>query len=246
MTAAAIPAAMRLAARSRPAAVAVAASPQRRPLHTRAPSLTTAYNASAYAAATLPLNAHKPVKEVRSSASSVDLANASTGAEVNDATLSKGVAPSGNSMLPYLEMRIIDVLKRKAKFGSTLHTIAASAKITEAMQTMHAFNIGAILVTDDGNPSKIVGILSTRDFIKHVTEEGVDPRSSLVRTMMSPNPVYAFSDSSALSCMEMMQAGGFRHLPVRDRSTGKTVGVISIGDLVREMLKTFREKNEFL
>jgi len=43
-----------------------------------------------------------------------------------------------------------------------------------------------------------------------------------------------------------MNQGGFRHLPVRDRLTNRTIGVLSIGDCVRTLMTAFREKNEFL
>lgn len=103
-----------------------------------------------------------------------------------------------------------------------------------------------MLVTADNDPKRIVGILSTRDFIKCVADEGADPRQSRVSEMMSREPVFTYSDTTALHAMTLMNNAGFRHLPVRDRHSGNTVGVISIGDLVRTMMNVFKEKNEFL
>ena len=103
-----------------------------------------------------------------------------------------------------------------------------------------------MLVTADNDPSRIVGILSTRDFIKCVADQGADPRQSRVSEMMSREPVFTYSDTTALHAMTLMNNAGFRHLPVRDRTSGQTIGVISIGDLVRTMMNVFKEKNEFL
>lgn len=103
-----------------------------------------------------------------------------------------------------------------------------------------------MLVTADSDPKRIVGILSTRDFIKCVADQGADPRQSRVSEMMSREPVFTYSDTTALHAMTLMNNAGFRHLPVRDRTSGQTIGVISIGDLVRTMMNVFKEKNEFL
>jgi hypothetical protein len=43
-----------------------------------------------------------------------------------------------------------------------------------------------------------------------------------------------------------MNSGGFRHLPVRDRTSNRTIGLISIGDLVRTMMKDYADKNSYL
>lgn len=205
---------------------------------------STAYRASAIAAATQPIGKPKPVKEIKG----VDLETVTMGAEDGDLSLTEVTKNNntGSSAQPYLEITVNDVLQAKAKYGNTLHSVKASDKIAIAMQAMNAFNIGAILVTADNDPSKIVGILSTRDFIKHVTDKGKDPRDSKVSDMMTSEPVFTYSDASALQSMTLMNQGGFRHLPVRDRATNKTIGVISIGDLVRTMLAVFKEKNEFL
>lgn len=46
--------------------------------------------------------------------------------------------------------------------------------------------------------------------------------------------------------MNMMNSGGFRHLPVRDRVTNRTIGLISIGDLVRTMMRDYQGLSSFL
>ncbi len=163
----------------------------------------------------------------------------------NDITLGDAVT-SSNSANPYSDISVLDVLQSKSKYGTMLHTVKPSDKITVAMQAMKEFNIGAILVCAESDSSSIIGILSTRDFIKHVADNGQDPRQSKVVDMMSKEPVFTYSDATALQSMNLMNQGGFRHLPVRDRATGKTIGLISIGDLVRTMLNSFKEKNEFL
>jgi len=205
--------------------------------------MSVAYKASATAAATQPIQTRKPVKE-RIPGTLID--NVSTGADTTDRTLGETTPPDSLRDLPYSDIRVSDILHRKEKFGSTLHSVSERDLVHSAMQLMNTYNIGALLVTADGDPGTIVGILSTRDFIKHVTDDGADPRRSHVGDMMSREPVFTYSDCTALHCMALMNQGGFRHLPVRDRLTNRTIGVLSIGDCVRTLMTAFREKNEFL
>lgn len=148
----------------------------------------------------------------------------------------------------FASTKISDVLSSKAKYGATLHTVKGTDSVASAMQAMAHFDIGAILVAEPNDPATIIGIFSTRDFVKRIDEEWkpIDVKATQVQELMSHNPVFAYSDTTAMDAMTMMNEGGFRHLPVRDRATNKTIGLISIGDLVRTMMRVFKEKNEYL
>jgi CBS domain-containing protein len=234
---------LRCTAAARPAIAAAAAAVVSPAAVPAAPVrlLSTVYKASATAAATQPIQTPKVVKE---RGTLID--NVSTGAEGNDRTLGE-IAPKDSLRdLAYQDILVSDVLRRKERFGTSLHTVSEVDSVYQAMELMSTYNIGAILVTAAGDATNVVGILSVRDFVKRVMEDGADPRKSKVSTMMSREPVYTYSDSTALHCMSLMQRGGFRHLPVRDRVSNRTIGVLSIGDCVRTLMVAFKEKNEYL
>lgn len=158
--------------------------------------------------------------------------------------------PSGQEIV-FEQMTLSDILSAKRRYGTTIHAVRASDRIVAATELMAHMNIGAVLVRDDQNSNRIAGIVSTRDFVQKIQEQGLHPTTSPVSAFMTESPVYAYSDDTALSCLHLMSKHNFRHLPVRQRNKGKqgeerTVGLVSVGDLVRAMLKQYRESNVYL
>lgn len=173
-----------------------------------------------------------------------------TTADDADSDLTLGEAAKrkpGETSDSFAELKISDILANKAQYGNSLFTVKASDNIATALQAMNHFNIGAILVSSDDDSKCLVGIFSTRDFVKAASDSGlVDLKQTAVQDLMSREPVFAYSDASALDSLNQMNAGGFRHLPVRDRATNKPIGLVSIGDLVRTALASYKDKNAFL
>jgi len=64
---------------------------------------------------------------------------------------------------------------------------------------------------------------------------GLDAKLTPVGQVMTGNPVTVKLDDRLEGCMAMMAARGFRHLPVLDAR--KVVGVISIGDVVKDIIR---------
>ena len=64
---------------------------------------------------------------------------------------------------------------------------------------------------------------------------GLDAKQTPVGQVMTGDPVTVKPDDQLEGCMAMMAARGFRHLPVLD--AGKVVGVISIGDVVKDIIR---------
>lgn len=159
--------------------------------------------------------------------------------------------PLSSSEIVFEEMRLSDILRSKERYGSTIHSVGSTDRIVAATELMAHMNIGAVLVRDEKHSNQIAGIVSTRDFVKKIQEKNLHPTNSPVSEFMTPSPVFAYSDETALSCLYLMSKHNFRHLPVRERKVNakeeeKTVGLISVGDLVRVMLKQFRQSNTYL
>lgn len=167
-----------------------------------------------------------------------------------DSNLTLGDQVDAKKLSPpdvFADMTVLEVLQQKTKYGDMLHSIGSGESVAVALQQMAYLNIGALLVFDDQSKD-LVGIFSTRDFLKRVDEQfkAVDPQKTKVGEIMTPSPVFVDSETSVLRSMEMMQSGGFRHLPVRDHHTGRCIGLISTGDLVRTLMKQYQDKSDYL
>ncbi|MCM8595493.1 CBS domain-containing protein [Accumulibacter sp.] len=110
-----------------------------------------------------------------------------------------------------------------------LVTVSPDDRVFQALQVMSDHNVGAVLVVDGEN---LVGIFSERDYARKVILLGKASKETLVREIMSDRVLYVTPDRSVDECMALMTEKHFRHLPVLD--DGKVVGIVSIGDVVKE------------
>ncbi|MBP6599954.1 MAG: CBS domain-containing protein [Giesbergeria sp.] len=119
----------------------------------------------------------------------------------------------------------------KSKTDGSVHSIAPTATVLQALQTMAALHIGALLVMEDG---KIVGILTERDYARKIALMGRSSLTTLVSDVMTTAVMYVEPSQSSEQCMALMTENRLRHLPVVD--AGKVLGMISIGDLVKNTI----------
>lgn len=128
-----------------------------------------------------------------------------------------------------------------AEKGSEVLTIGKDTTVNDAVSLLAKHRIGALVVaTAEGT---IQGIISERDIIRHVAEEGVDALHQKVAHVMTANVKVCTESHTINDVMEIMTKGRFRHMPV-ERS-GKLIGVISIGDVVkRKIEETEREAEQ--
>lgn len=98
---------------------------------------------------------------------------------------------------------------------------------------MAKHEVGALLVMDG---EQLVGIFSERDYARKIILQGKTSKETLVREIMSDRVAYVTPTSSLQECMALMTEKRFRHLPVLD-DDGSVIGMISIGDLVKETIR---------
>ena len=115
--------------------------------------------------------------------------------------------------------------------GHTVLTIPPDATVQEAMKRMAENNVGALIVIAEGRP---VGIISERDITRKLFLLEKLPRHILVKEVMSTPVVYVRPDQTNEDCMALMTDKRVRHLPVMDG--GRLIGIISIGDLVKDII----------
>lgn len=113
-----------------------------------------------------------------------------------------------------------------------LLSIAPTMSVFEALQKMAEFDVGALVILDEG---RLVGIFSERDYARKLILHGKSSKETRVEEIMTTRVVCIGPDRSAEECMALMTDKRVRHLPVLEDK--KVVAVISIGDVVREMIE---------
>ena len=124
---------------------------------------------------------------------------------------------------------VVQVLKSKALPG--VETVTPSASVFDAVKLMAEKNIGALLVLEE---QRIVGIVTERDYARKIVLMGRSSKETPVGDVMSSPVMYVRPDQTNEECMALMTDNRVRHLPVVDQ--GRLVGLISIGDLVKDII----------
>ena len=119
----------------------------------------------------------------------------------------------------------------KSKPDQTVFSIVPTASVFDAVKLMAEKGIGALLVMEG---EKIVGIVSERDYARKIILMGRSSRETPVRDIMTSPVMYVRPDQTSDECMALMTENRLRHLPVMD--SGKLIGLISIGDLVKDII----------
>lgn len=123
---------------------------------------------------------------------------------------------------------IRDLLKNK---GNQVWSISPDTSVIETLQLMAEKDVGALLVLEG---DQIAGIISERDFVRSIAETERCILKTTVLEYMTKKVITVELDQSIDECMQMMTKERIRHLPVVEG--GKLVGLISIGDVVKELI----------
>ncbi|RED51264.1 CBS domain-containing protein [Aestuariispira insulae] len=127
-------------------------------------------------------------------------------------------------------MRVASLLTTK---GSDIISLRDDATINDAVKLLCERKIGATIVL--GPEGKLAGILSERDIIRGMgVSGGAGIGDKPVSSLMTTSVECCHPDDTVDSIMQRMTMGRFRHMPVMEE--GKLVGVISIGDVVKNRI----------
>ncbi len=136
-------------------------------------------------------------------------------------------------------MNVKNILAAK---GSDIVGIEPNADLAAAAQLLSKHKIGAVVIRGAGG--RLAGILSERDIVRALAEHGAEAMTLQVAKVMTRNVVTCGEDDNIASIMEQMTAGKFRHLPVVTK--GELVGLVSIGDIVKQRLGEIEQESEQL
>ena len=136
-------------------------------------------------------------------------------------------------------MTVQTILSRK---GRNVVTIEPSATLQAAIATLAEHRIGAVVVL--GADRRVIGLLSERDVVRAFAEFGADALTKRLAQVMTREVAICGEAESALSIMERMTTGKFRHIPVIERD--QLVGIVSIGDIVKHRLCEMEQESTAL
>lgn len=131
-----------------------------------------------------------------------------------------------------------DCLSQKAQ---RVISVTSSDTVKKALELMKEHRVRAILVIDS---DRLTGIVSQGDCAIRAFLPGRDANSTLVTEVMTANPLTVKLGDPMDVCMGLMAARGFRHLPVVAQD--RVVGVVSIGDVVKQMMGELSSHVSFL
>jgi len=121
-----------------------------------------------------------------------------------------------------------DLIKTK---GNEVWSVSPETTMIDALNLLAKRDVGALMVTKD---DRMVGIVSERDFVRSIAKTGQCLLHSTVERYMTTEISSVTPDATIDQCMQLMTDKHIRHLPVLENE--KLVAVISIGDVVRDLI----------
>ncbi|HSB49346.1 MAG TPA: CBS domain-containing protein [Burkholderiales bacterium] len=129
--------------------------------------------------------------------------------------------------------------------GREVHTVAPEARVFDALKLMADKSVGALIVMEGG---RIAGVISERDYARKVILHGGSIHELPVRDIMTSKVITVHPDQTVEECMALMTERRIRHLPVTEGE--RLIGVLSIGDLVKEVIaeqqQTIRQLESYI
>lgn len=133
------------------------------------------------------------------------------------------------------------VINLLAKKPAIIFSVTENTSVLDALQIMMEKNISALLIMEN---DALRGIFTERDYARKIILQGRSSKDTLISEVMTPD-VFTLSSSNGIDhCMEVMTRHHIRHLPVVD--SGKVIGIISIGDLVKFVIEEQKKTIEHL
>jgi CBS domain-containing protein len=112
--------------------------------------------------------------------------------------------------------------------GRPVCTLPPDALCREAAQLLRDEGVGCVVVSEDERP---LGVVTDRDLAVRVMAAGLDPDKTLLRQVMSREPVFLKDERGLDQLIATMRQERVRRVPVVD-ADGRLEGVVAFDDLV--------------
>jgi CBS domain-containing protein len=136
-------------------------------------------------------------------------------------------------------MNVRDLLETK---GKDTVSIDVSSSVDDAIRSMHARKISALMVMENG---KTVGIFTERDVVRsYIASNGKSFKEISVRDAMIKDLVVAVPDEDIHEVSATMVEKNIRHLPVVEN--GRVIGMLSIRDIIQTQVTKLTSEIHYL
>ena len=129
--------------------------------------------------------------------------------------------------------KVSNILDRK---GNHVISVDLNTTVIDALRLMADNNIGSVLVMEDG---EYKGLMTERDYSRKVVLKGKSSSDSIVAEIMSTDLPIVHPADTIDHCMQLLTQNNIRYLPVFEG--GKIAGIISINDVVKEIILSHEE-----
>ncbi|MGW8270129.1 MAG: CBS domain-containing protein [Burkholderiales bacterium] len=119
----------------------------------------------------------------------------------------------------------------RSKADKSIYSTTPSSSVFDAVKLMAEKNVGALVVIEG---DAVVGVITERDYARKIVLMARSSKETAVREIMTAPVMYVQPDRTSEECMALMTEYRVRHLPVLDQ--GKMIGLVSIGDLVKDVI----------
>ena len=133
-------------------------------------------------------------------------------------------------------MRIADILRKQ---GSLVATVTETTTVTGLLAELATHNIGAMVVV---GPDGVVGMVSERDVVRNLHQHGPELLRRQVGDIMTTVLVELHPDDAVDDLSALMTNNRVRHVPVLEN--GRLVGIVSIGDVVKNRMEELQVEHD--
>jgi CBS domain-containing protein len=119
----------------------------------------------------------------------------------------------------------------RSKPHAYVYSVDSEDSLLDGLRIMAEKGIGALVVLSGG---RLVGIVSERDYVRKVALAERSQLNTRISEIMTREVISVGPRDSVQHCMELMTERRLRHLPVL--AEGELIGLLSIGDLVKETI----------
>jgi len=128
-----------------------------------------------------------------------------------------------------MKTRISDILQKK---GNNVFSVEPKTTVFDTIHLMATHKIGAVLIMEG---EQVKGIFTERDYLNRIILEGHSSKNTLVEDVMTGKLFFIPPDALVEEGLALMTEKRCRHLPVLEDK--KLAGLVSIGDLVQQIIK---------
>ena len=120
-------------------------------------------------------------------------------------------------------------------------TTYADCPLDDLIAILAERRIGTVVVVNSDH--QVIGIVSERDIIRHLSTGG-KTANSVTKNIMTSKVITVENNVTSAQLMQLMTEHRIRHVPIT--RGGKLVGIVSIGDVVKRLLEKYEQEAELI